>query len=46
VDGTAGRPLGPLDDLRAAQDIIDVSVNTQGGASFRELGVITRWKLP
>jgi hypothetical protein len=39
-------PSGLIEDLPAAQDIIDVSVNAQGGASFRELGVITRWKLP
>lgn len=39
-------PSGTLEDVQAAQDIIDWNMNAQGGASFRQLGVITRWELP
>lgn len=37
---------GKLDDLQAAQDVIDWNMNAAGGASFRERGIITRWALP
>jgi hypothetical protein len=37
---------GKLDDVQAAQDVIAWNMNAQGGASYRELGTITRWELP
>jgi hypothetical protein len=37
---------GTIDDTQAAQDIIDWNMDAPGGASFRQLGVITRWELP
>jgi hypothetical protein len=49
-DGTWAVPStgasGALTDLQAARDIIDWNMNAQGGASYRQLGVITRWELP
>jgi hypothetical protein len=50
LDGTWSVPAsgasGALDDLRAARDVIAWNMNAQGGASFRQLGKITRWDLP
>jgi len=37
---------GRLDDVQAAQDVIAWNMNAQGGASYRQLGIITRWDLP
>ena len=37
---------GRIEDAAAARDIIDWNMNAEGGASFRERGVITRWELP
>lgn len=37
---------GKLDDVRAAQDVIAWNMKALGGASFRQLAVITRWELP
>jgi hypothetical protein len=40
--GAAGR----LDNVQAAKDLIAWNMNATGGASYRQLGVITRWELP
>lgn len=49
-DGTWSVPAsgasGILNDVQAARDIIDWNMNAQGGASYRQLGVITRWDVP
>jgi hypothetical protein len=37
---------GRLEDTQAAQDVIAWNMNALGGASFRQLGIITRWELP
>lgn len=37
---------GRVDDVQAAQDVIDWNINAAGGASFRQQGIITRWTLP
>lgn len=39
-------PSGMLDDVQAAQDVIDWNMNAVGGSSYRATGVITRWELP
>lgn len=49
-DGTWSVPAtgasGELGDVGTASDIIAWNMNAQGGASYRRLGVITRWDLP
>jgi len=49
-DGTWSVPgsgvSGILDDTQAAQDVVAWNMNAQGGASYRQLGIITRWELP
>ena len=42
----ASAESGVIDDLQAAQDVIDWNMNAAGGGSFRERGIITRWALP
>ena len=37
---------GTLEDVQAAPDVIAWNMNAPGGASFRRLGIITRWDLP
>jgi hypothetical protein len=37
---------GRLDDVQAALDIMAWNMYAQGGASYREIGIITRWELP
>jgi hypothetical protein len=44
VDATGAS--GMLDNVQAAQDVIAWNMNASGGASFRRLGIITRWQLP
>jgi hypothetical protein len=39
-------PSGVIEDLQAAQDIIDFDMNAVGSAAYRQRGVITRWELP
>jgi hypothetical protein len=38
--------LGKLDDLQAAQDIIDWNMHASGGSSYRKTDRICRWELP
>jgi hypothetical protein len=42
----AAGAAGQLDDGQAALDIRAWNMNAIGGASFRQLGVISRWELP
>jgi hypothetical protein len=37
---------GKLDDVQAALDVIAWNMTAEGGASYRQLGTITRWELP
>jgi hypothetical protein len=39
-------PSGVIEDLQAAQDIIDFDMNAVGSAAYHQRGVITRWELP
>jgi hypothetical protein len=42
ASGAAGR----IDDIQAAQDVIDWNIRAPAGTSFREPGAIVRWELP
>ena len=44
VDATG--ESGTLDDVQAAQDVIAWNMHAQGGSSYRQLGIISRWELP
>ena len=50
TDGTwsvqASGASGRLEDAQAAQDVMAWNMSAPGGASFRQLGIITRWELP